>query len=117
VDQQFGLTAARILAQTALSVFLTLCALVLILFLEPPVALLASWRAVSPDRRPTWLALGLIVLFVVGLYIPPVANYLALIQPLPGVWVLTLGSLVVWGLGLRLLWRRRWMDRLLALDV
>ncbi len=116
VDQQFGLSAARILAQTALSIFLTLCALVLILFLEPPVALLASWRAVSPDRRPTWLVLGLIALLVAGLFIPPVAGYLGFIQPMPGVWLLILGGLLLWGLGLSLFWRRRWLDRLLALD-
>jgi hypothetical protein len=35
---------------------------------------------------------------------------------LPGLWALIVGGLVVWGLGLWLLWRKRWMDRLLALD-
>lgn len=117
VDQQFGLTAARILAQTTLSAFLSLSALILILFLEPPVALLASWREASPDRRPGWLAVSFIALLVVGLYVPPVANYLGFIQPMPGVWVLISGGLVVWGLGLWLFWRKRWMDRLLALDI
>jgi cation-transporting ATPase E len=116
VDQQFGLTAARILAQTALSVFLTLCALLLILFLEPPMMPLASWRTVSPDRRPMWLALGLIGLFVAALYFPPLASYLGFIQPLPGVWLLVLAGLLVWAVGLWLLWRRHWVDRLLALD-
>jgi len=116
VDQQFGLTASRIVAQTALSIFLSLCALILIVFLEPPVAWLASWRAVSPDRRPAWLAVGLMVLLLVGIYVPLVANYLGFIQPLPGLWGLIVGGLVVWGLGLWLLWRNRWMDRLLALD-
>jgi cation-transporting ATPase E len=116
VDQQFGLTASTILAQTALSTFLTLCALILILFLEPPMTLLASWRAVSPDRRPTWLALGLIALLVAGLYIPPLAGYLSFVQPMPGVWLLVLGGLLLWASGLWLFCRRRWMDRLLALD-
>lgn len=116
VDQQFGLTAARILAQTALSIFLTFSSLVLILFLEPPLALLASWRTVSPDRRPTWLALGLLALFVTGLFVPPVAGYLSFIQPMAGVWRLILGGLLLWGLGLWLFWRGRWMDHLLAMD-
>jgi cation-transporting ATPase E len=115
-DQQFGLSATYILAQTALSIFLSLCALVLILFLEPPVALLASWRDVSPDRRPTWLALGLMVLLVVALYIPPLASYLGFIQPMPGIWMLVFGGVLVWALGLWLCWRKRCMDRLLALD-
>jgi cation-transporting ATPase E len=116
VDQQFGLTASRIVAQTALSIFLSLCALILIVFLEPPVAWLASWRAVSPDRRPAWLAIGLMLLLLVGVFVPPVASYLGFIQPLPGIWGLITGGLVVWGLGLWLLWRKRWMDRLLGLD-
>ncbi len=116
VDQQFGLTATRILAQTALSVFLTLCALVTILFLEPPVTLLASWRAVSPDRRPTWLALGMIGLLVAGLFIPSITESLGFIQPMRGVWVLVFGGLLFWGLGLSIFWRRRWMERLLAVD-
>lgn len=116
VDQQFGLTATRIVAQTALSIFLSLSALFLILFLEPPVALLASWRAVSPDRRPTWLALCLSILLMVGLYIPAVANYLGFIPLFGPVWYFISGSLLVWALGLWLLWRQRWLDRLLRLD-
>jgi cation-transporting ATPase E len=115
VDQQFGLTATRIVAQTALSVFLSLSALLLILFLVPPVALLASWRPVSPDRRPTWLALGLCILLVVGLYIPAVADYLGFIPLFGPAWLYIGASLFVWALGLWLLWRKRWLDRLLAL--
>ncbi|CAN5766510.1 HAD-IC family P-type ATPase [soil metagenome] len=114
VDQQFGLTATRIVAQTALSIFLSLSALLLILFLEPPVALLASWRPVSPDRRPTWLALGLSVLLIVGLYIPAVANYLGFIPLFGPIWLYIAVSLGVWGVGLWLLWRERWLDRLLG---
>ena len=116
LDQQFGLTATRIVAQTALSIFLSLSALLLILFLEPPVALFACWRAVSPDRRPTWLALCLGVLLLVGLYIPAVANYLGFIPLFGPVWYFIGASLLVWVLGLWLLWRQRWLDRLLRLD-
>jgi cation-transporting ATPase E len=117
VDQQFGLTAARIDAQTTLSVFLSLSALILILFLEPPIALLACWREVSPDRRPAWLAVGLIGLFAAGLYVPAVATYLGFLPPFPPTWPVILAGLAVWALGLWLLWRRRWVDRLLALEV
>lgn len=113
----FTQLAARIDAQTTLSVFLSLCALLLILFLEPPVAWLASWRPVSPDRRPAWLALGLIVFFVAGLYIPAVANYLGFLPPFGPTWRMILIGLAVWVLGLSLLWRGRWIDRMLALDV
>lgn len=116
VDQQFGLTATRLVAQTALSIFLSLSALLLILFLEPPIALFASWRSVSPDRRPTWLALGLSILLIVGLFIPTVANYLGFIPLYGPVWFFIGGSLLLWALGLWLLWRKRWVDRLLAVQ-
>ncbi|MCX6049843.1 MAG: HAD-IC family P-type ATPase [Chloroflexi bacterium] len=114
--QQFGLTASRIVAQTALSVFLSLSALLLILFLEPPVSWLASWREVSPDKRPTWLVIGLIALLLVGLYIPPVSNYFGFMPPFAPTWGAILIGLLVWAVGLWLLWRKRWMDRLLAMD-
>lgn len=116
VDQQFGLTATRIMAQTALSVFLSLGALILLLFMEPPVALLASWRPVSPDRRPALLAVGLMLLLVVVLYIPAVATYLGFLPPFGPVWRDILVALAVWAPGLWLLWRKRWVERLLALD-
>lgn len=116
VDQQFGLTATRIVAQTALSVFLSLGALILILFMEPPVALLASWRPVSPDRRPALLAAGLMVLLVAALYIPAAATYLGFFPPFRMVWRDILVALAVWAPGLWLLWRKRWVERLLALD-
>ncbi len=114
--QQFGLTASRIVAQTTLSVFLSLSALILILFLEPPVSWLASWREVSPDKRPTWLVIGLIVLLLVGLYIPPISNYFGLMPPFLPTWGAILLGLLVWAAGLWLFWRKRWMDRLLAME-
>ncbi|RIK41304.1 MAG: haloacid dehalogenase [Chloroflexi bacterium] len=117
VDQQFGLTATTIVAQTALSVFLSLGALVLILFLEPPVALLATWRTVSPDRRPALLAVGLMVLLVAALYVPAVANFLGFLPPFRPIWRDILVALMVWALGLWLIWRKRWVERLLAWDV
>jgi cation-transporting P-type ATPase E len=116
VDQAFGLTATRIMAQTALSVFLSLGALILLLFMEPPVAPLASWRPVSPDRRPALLAIGLILLLIVSLYIPVVATYLGFLPPIRPVWRDILLALAVWAPGLWLLWRKRWVERLLAWD-
>jgi cation-transporting ATPase E len=115
-DADFATLAARIDAQTTLSVFFSLCALLLILFLEPPIQLFAGWRPVSPDRRPALLALALIALFVAGLYIPTVASYLGFLPPFGPTWRLLLIGLVMWMGGLALLWRKRWVDRLLALE-
>ncbi len=111
--ETFGLSAARIYSQTALTVFLSICALGMLLFLEPPFKWLAVWRDVSPDRRPAILGFVLTVIVLVSLYIPAVANYLGLI-PLEGkVWRDIIVALVLWGSGLWLLWRNHWMDRFL----
>jgi cation-transporting ATPase E len=111
----FTLSAATIYAQTALTVFLSLCALGLLFFLEPPIRWLAGWRSVSPDPRPALLALVLTTLFLVGLNLPVVASYLGMI-PLRGLaWRDIVVGMVVWVLGLWLLWRNRWMDRFLRI--
>ena len=55
----------------------------LILFLEPPARVFAAWTPVSPDRRPTWLALGLFVAFVVVLLVPATRQYFGLTAPDP----------------------------------
>jgi cation-transporting ATPase E len=111
--QQFGLTVARISAQTGLSLFLSIAALSLILFLEPPFGLWQGWRDVSPDRRPAWLALGLIVLLVAGSNVPAVAQYWGFIPLPPLIWRDITVAMAVWIVGLWLLWRGRWVDRLL----
>ncbi len=111
--ESFGLSAARIYSQTALTVYLSICALGLMLFLEPPFKWLAGWREVSPDWRPAVLSLILTVLLLVGLYVPAVANYLGLI-PLQGLVWRDIGvGLVLWSCGLWLLWRKGWMERFL----
>jgi len=113
--EEFGLTAARISAQTALSTFLSLGAILLILFLEPPTNLLASWRPRSPDHRPAWLALGLITLFIICMYIPVVRNYFGFAPFVWRTWRDVLIGLIVWGVGLWWLWRSHWMDRFLTI--
>lgn len=110
----FSNLAARLDAQTTLSVFLSLSALLLILFLEPPIQLLASWRPVSPDRRPAWLAIGLIILFISALNIPGVASYLGFLPPIFVSWAQLVVGLLVWMVGLSWLWRKRWVDKLLG---
>lgn len=111
--EAFGLSAARIYSQTALTVYLSISALGLLLYLEPPFKWLAGWREVSPDKRPAILSLILTALLLVGLYVPAVANYLGLI-PLQGMVWRDIGvGLAFWAIGLWLLWRKGWMERFL----
>jgi cation-transporting ATPase E len=67
-------------AQTNLSIFVSLTAFILILFLEPPLRVFTGWTTRSPDQRPALLALGLFVVFMVVILTPTLANYFGLLR-------------------------------------
>jgi len=116
VDEEFGLVAATIVAQTVLSLFISVTAFLLILFLEPPVRFFTGWTHQSPDKRPALLALGLFLTFVVVTVTPNLAHYFGLFPVGPGV-VIHLGiAILLWVLALRAVWRAHLFDRFLALD-
>ena len=108
----FLVVAATIVAQTSLSVFLTLTAIFFVLFLEPPHQFFTGWREVSPDRRPLWLVIGLTTVFLLGLNIKFVTDYFGMLR-LPSRGYLALGvALLVWLVGLRFILRKRYFDAL-----
>lgn len=112
---EFGSAAATIIAQTAMSTFVSFCAFGLLLFVEPPVRFFTGWAPVSPDKRPAWLALGLFVVYVVVLYVPVTANYFGLLTPHGPEWEVYAVALPLWFLTLRTLWRHRLFPRMLGL--
>jgi cation-transporting ATPase E len=102
-------------AQTALSAFLIGAGLFLVVFVEPPTPWWTGGDALSSDWRPTWLAVGLGVAFVIIMFFPDLRAFfdLAALPPLHiGV---VLGCLLVWFVLLRLIWRREWLERWLGL--
>jgi cation-transporting P-type ATPase E len=115
-DAGFGTAAATIVAQTALSTFVSFAAFGLILFLEPPSRFFTGWAPVSPDKRPALLALALAIIYVVVLYIRPMANYFGLVTPGPEGPELKvmLVTVPLWFLCLRTIWRAKLFDRLLT---
>ncbi len=114
VDQATFDAAARV-AQSGLTTFLVFAGLVLVVFVEPPVAALAVIEPRSPDRRPTIMAIVLAVAYLVVLTIPAGRDVFAL-QPLG---VAELGTVaiavVAWALLLVLTWRHRVVDRFLGI--
>jgi cation-transporting ATPase E len=114
VDQATFDAAARV-AQSGLTTFLVFAGLVLVVFVEPPVAALAVIEPRSPDRRPTIMAIVLAVAYLVVLAIPAGRDVFAL-QPLG---VAELGivaiAIVAWALLLVLTWRHRIVDRFLGI--
>jgi len=116
LDENFSQVVAAIAAQTALSIFMSYSAFLLIVFVEPPIRFFEGGAKLSPDKRPTVLAFGLLAVFVVILSVRSVRNYFGLIflgwRPL-----LLIGAVtMVWGLLLLGIWRANWLERFLVLD-
>ena len=105
---------ALIVAQTALSTFVSFAAFGLILFLEPPFRLFTGWAPVSPDKRPVLLALALAIIYVVVLFTPVTASYFGLVTPGGPEGKVMLVTLPLWFLILRTIWRAKLFDRLLT---
>ena len=114
-DADFVTAAATLGAQSGLSIFVSTCSLVLILFLEPPSRLFSAWAPVTSDKRPTWLALGLFVAFAVVLVVPATRNYFGLTAPDPPVLYVAFPAVVLWFVTLSLVLRYRVLDRVFGL--
>jgi|HigsolmetaAR202D_1030399.scaffolds.fasta_scaffold00015_62 ATPase, P-type (transporting), HAD superfamily, subfamily IC len=117
VDPEFVEASATIIAQTALSTFSAFAAFGLILFLEPPNRFFAGWTTPSSDRRPLYLTIVLVLIFIIVLRIDPLANYFGLLSlGQPDISLAMLISLVIWFFSLRATWRARLFERFLGIE-
>lgn len=108
---------ATVTAQGSLSIFIFWAACFLILFLEPPLPLFLGWRKeVSPDKRPAWLALALMVWFLLIWTIPSLGYFFGILAKPPTVTFIILGAVVVWFFLIRAIWRANLFERFLGLD-
>lgn len=113
---EFAEAAATIVAQSALSMFITFTAFVLILFLAPPIRLFTGWvPKVTPDKRPAIMAGVLAVVFGVVLVNSTLGDYFGLITVGPGAYLSVAAVLPLWTAILLLNWRFRWFERFLGL--
>jgi len=103
-------------AQTNLSIFVSLTAFFLILFLEPPFRIFTGWTKGSPDRRPALLALGLFVVFMVVILTPTLANYFGLLRAGELERDVMLVAVPLWFLALRTAWQTKFFERFLSVD-
>jgi cation-transporting ATPase E len=115
VDADFADAAATIGAQTGLSTFVSLASVLLILYLAPPIRLLAAWTPPTGDRRPTILVAALLAVLIGALFTPAVSDYFGLTGAAPPVYTTVLPVLAVWFVALGAAYRFRVLDRLLGL--
>jgi cation-transporting ATPase E len=102
-------------ARTALTTFLVLCGLFLIVFVEPPTDWFAVAEPKTPDRRPTLLALVLAVTYVAVLLAPPAREFFSFTVPGPTEAALAGGAVLLWVPLVRLFWQRRLVQRFLGI--
>jgi cation-transporting ATPase E len=101
-------------AQTVLTYFLTVCGLLLVVFVEPPNRFWAAGGEPSDDRRPTWLALGMLVALLVIAFVPVLSEFFDL-RPISLLDILAvLAAAAVWVLLVRVAWKRRLLERFLG---
>ena len=104
-------------ARTSVTAFLILVGILVLVFVEPPIKRLAVIEPISPDWRPTYLAIGLGLLFTVGMLVPLFRDFFNL-HPL-SVWefAIVLGGLFVWAVLVWIFWRFRFVERFLGEEV
>jgi cation-transporting P-type ATPase E len=107
-------TASMPYAQTALTAFLVFCGLFLVILVRPPTRWWTGGEELSGDWKPTLLALGLMLAFLV-ISVTPSLRTLASLSPLePRYLPLIVGALIGWLILVRLFWRWRLIERFLG---
>ncbi len=104
---------ALAIAQSALTTFAIVCGLLLIPFVVPPTRAWVGGNRLSGDWRPTLLALGLLLGYVVMLVIPPLRGFFELVSLRMSDYALIGAIAVAWGLILLWIWRARLLERFL----
>jgi cation-transporting ATPase E len=108
---------ALAIAETALTTFLVCTGLILIIFIQPPTRWWVGGTRLSGDWRPTRLALGLLLVFLIISVVPGLRS-LFLLSPLTvQEYAVVLGTVVIWLLIVRWIWRARLLGRFLGVDL
>ncbi len=119
-DVNAGLTttlAVEETAKTSVTVFLILVGMLVVVFVEPPVKLLAVIEPVSPDLRPTWLALGLTGALGIVLLVPPFRDFFNLYPLSIRDLSIVFGGVLAWAVTVWIFWRWRFVERFLGADI
>jgi cation-transporting ATPase E len=108
---------ALLAAQTALTIFTILCGLVLIPFVEPPTRFFTGGDRLSGDWRPTYMAIGLAILFAVLLAVPFFSSLFDMAVLEWWEYLALIGITLLWAVVCRWTWRSRLIDRLFYTDL
>jgi cation-transporting ATPase E len=103
-------------AQTLLTYFLTVCGLLLVMFVEPPSRFWAGGDEPSGDRRPTWLTIALLVAVLLIAFVPFLSELFDL-RPIAPLDMAVVGvAAAVWVFLVRWAWNRHLLERFLGIN-
>jgi cation-transporting ATPase E len=107
---------ALLIAQSALTAFAVFSGLLLVPFIVPPTRFWTGGSPLSGDWRPTLLALGLSIVYLIMVTIPVIRTFFSLTGLDPLSYFLLGCTTLIWGLSLRWIWRFHLLERFLQLD-
>lgn len=103
--------------RSALVAIFVMCELLLIGFLKPPTRAWVGGEPLSGDWRYTQVSLVLLGVYLIVVAIPPLRNFFEL-SSLSLMSYLFIGLVAIeWSLILRFIWRTRFLDRFLGVDL
>jgi cation-transporting ATPase E len=115
--QQMGEStqAAQLIAQSALTTFAVCSGLLLVPFVVPPARFWVGGSKLSGDWRPTLLAAGLLVVYLVVIALPPLRAFFSLTALHPIDYLFIGAAALIWSIIQRWLWRAHLLERFLQL--
>jgi len=115
-----GASSAQInhaIPRSALVAILVMGELLLIPFLKPPTTAWVGGEPLSGDYRYSIVAVGLLLLYLLIVALSPLRRFFEL-YPLDPIHYLFIGLVALeWCLILRMIWRTRFLDRFLGIDL
>lgn len=120
LDLPPGMSIAQVdysVPRSALVAIFVMCELLLIGFLKPPTRAWVGGEPLSGDWRYTQVSLALLGVYIIVVAIPPLRNFFEL-SSLSLMSYLFIGLVALeWCLILRFIWRTRFLDRFLGVDL
>ncbi len=114
LNSDLALAAALPVAQTAVTAFLILVGLFLVIFVEPPTRWWTGGTELSGDWKPTIMAVVLMLVTPLLVNVPVVNEFFAM-KPLRLEYSgIIIGVTAAWVLTVRLFWRHRLLERFLG---
>jgi cation-transporting ATPase E len=105
-----------LMAQTALVSFLTITGLLIIIFAQPPTEWWTGADVLSGDWRPTILAGGMFLVYLLILALPFTRPYFEVaIMPWQD-WVIVIVGSLIWLFSTRYMWRNRVLESFLGIE-